>query len=95
VARYGGEEFAVFMANTNLEHAAEAAERLRAMLSSMDFEVEGKIIAPTFSAGVAALPDNARNAGELLQAADGALYTSKRLGRNRVTTAGLPGPAGS
>jgi diguanylate cyclase (GGDEF)-like protein len=94
VARYGGEEFAVFMANTNLEHAAEAAERLRAMLSSMDFEVEGKIIAPTFSAGVAALPDNARNAGELLQAADGALYTSKRLGRNRVTTAGLPGATG-
>ena len=70
-------------------------ERLRAMLSSMDFEVEGKTIAPTFSAGVAALPDNARNAGELLQAADGALYTSKRLGRNRVTTAGVPGAAGS
>ncbi len=90
VARYGGEEFAVFMADTPREHAAEAAERLRAMLNSMDFEIDGKVISPTFSAGVACLPDNARNPIELLQAADGALYTSKRLGRNRVTMAGLP-----
>ena len=93
VARYGGEEFAVFMADTPRENAAEAAERLRAMLNSMDFELDGTVIAPTVSAGGACLPDNARNPLELLQAADGALYTSKRLGRNRVTMAGLPGTA--
>jgi diguanylate cyclase (GGDEF)-like protein len=95
VARYGGEEFAVFMADTPREQAGEAAERLRAMLNSMDFEIDGKIIAPTFSAGVASLPDNAKTPGELLQAADAALYHSKRTGRNRVTMApfGLSQPA--
>jgi predicted signal transduction protein with EAL and GGDEF domain len=38
----------------------------------------------TVSVGGAAFPPDARNAEELLTAADDALYRAKRLGRNRL-----------
>ena len=40
----------------------------------------------TISLGLATLPDPAiTDASELIRAADGALYASKKSGRNRVT----------
>jgi diguanylate cyclase (GGDEF)-like protein len=85
-ARVGGEEFAVLLPNTNLDGAAELAERLRAALlaiSPLVTDVDTEISA---SFGVAEL-DQASNdeAGEsLIAAADAALYNAKWLGRNRV-----------
>ena len=40
----------------------------------------------TLSAGVATMPEDAATVEELIAAADEALYTAKRLGRNRVVT---------
>jgi diguanylate cyclase (GGDEF)-like protein len=49
----------------------------------------------TVSVGVAAIvPDDGRALDRLIKEADGALYRSKHLGRNRVTLAGT-GESGS
>jgi diguanylate cyclase (GGDEF)-like protein len=89
VARYGGEEFGVILVDTPKGTAAELAERLRQHVSTYSFvygdkQPGGKL---TISIGVAALPDDAADAGSLLDSADGALYAAKRAGRNRVRVA--------
>jgi len=45
----------------------------------------GERAAVTISAGVAMYPSAASGEAELIEAADAALYESKRRGRNRVT----------
>ena len=83
VARYGGEEFAVILPECPVEEAHSVAERLRLVSSA----VEGR--APvTLSGGVATYPLHARDGAALIEAADGALYQSKRSGRDRLSLAG-------
>ncbi len=80
VARYGGEEFAVILPNCAEEEALAAAERLRTSVASA-----GTVVPVTISVGVATYPVHASGGTGLVQAADEALYESKRAGRNRVT----------
>ncbi len=80
-ARYGGEEFAVILPGCGPEQASEIAERLRLAVCATP--------APrpiTASAGVATFPSHAGDAETLVRAADEALYSSKRAGRDRTTT---------
>jgi diguanylate cyclase (GGDEF)-like protein len=80
VARYGGEEFIVLLPDTDLAHAAQTAEMLRARVAG-DCPV-------TISVGVASmLPDRQTEASALIATADEALYRAKREGRNRVVVA--------
>ena len=81
VARYGGEEFAVVLPDCEVGEAVVIAERLR--LAVADADVAEPV---TVSVGVAAFPEHAVDAERLLQAADEALYASKRDGRDRVST---------
>lgn len=82
VARYGGEEFAVILPECPVEEAHSVAERLRLVASGL----EGK--APvTLSGGVATYPVHAGDGGALIEAADAALYASKRAGRDRLSLA--------
>lgn len=81
VARTGGEEFLVVLPGTDLESAAEFAERVRIAVAAMTDPVE-----LTISAGVAAASPPT-TASALTEAADQALYTAKRSGRNRVASA--------
>jgi len=81
-ARYGGEEFAVLLPETGAEEAVQVAERLRSAIAGMPSGVD-----VTVSAGVSTFPFDATDADGLVAAADGALYSSKRDGRNRVTAA--------
>ncbi|MCS6775028.1 MAG: sensor domain-containing diguanylate cyclase [Chloroherpetonaceae bacterium] len=88
VARYGGEEFAIILTQTDLEQGMIAAERVRASVEAQTFTtVDGQPLSLTVSIGVAAFPRHARNASDLLEQADRALYTAKREGRNRVCVA--------
>jgi diguanylate cyclase len=84
VARFGGEEFAVLLPNTD-EHGAQAAlNKVRKQVSETKCFLDDKEIPlPTFSAGLTMFVKG-DDQESLIQRADDALYTAKRLGRNRV-----------
>jgi diguanylate cyclase (GGDEF)-like protein len=80
-ARYGGEEFVVILPESDPTQAALAAERLRDAVERATFPNR----AITISIGVATLGPAAPAPDRLIDAADRALYHSKRAGRNRAT----------
>ena len=83
VGRYGGEEFAIILANTERTNAMRLLEQLRKDFAAVQTETETGSFSVTFSAGVASMPQRG-DVGELLIAADRALYRAKSEGRNRV-----------
>jgi diguanylate cyclase (GGDEF)-like protein len=92
IARYGGEEFAIILPKIRKAEAMEVAEKLRKAVLRTDFkngtrQPGGRV---TISVGVASLPEDATSLEKLVDAADSALYASKRGGRN-LSTAFQPG----
>ena len=88
VARYGGDEFAVLLVETSKAGARLYADRIRQVVSTFPFS-HGKRITASF--GIASLPDDeVTTSEELVKAADEALYTAKRGGRNQVATTDTP-----
>ena len=90
VARWGGEEFMVVARGTGLRNAHIFADRMRRSIEQMAIPWEGATHHVTVSIGVAAV-DEATTRVEpslLIAAADAALYSAKRTGRNRVVSAG-------
>jgi two-component system cell cycle response regulator len=95
VARYGGEEFAVLLPATGAELAGAAGERIRRAMAELPVTVAGGIQLPvSVSAGTVSMDGRTADPRRLIDAADRALYTAKRTGRNRVVSADAPGPAG-
>lgn len=89
MGRYGGEEFAVILPNTQPEQARFIIDTIRQQFSDIVFMSEKGQCKVTFSAGIASYPEfDQENA--LVHAADEALYSSKKTGRNRVTVAARP-----
>ncbi len=85
-ARFGGEEMLVLMPDTGIEGAAVLAERVRAAIEGAALpHSDGSILRVKVSGGVATAPDHGMTASDLIEAADAALYHSKRNGRNQVT----------
>lgn len=81
VGRAGGEEFTILLPDTTLAGAHVVAEKVRERIERV--EVPSIHQRVTASIGIAALPEQAENATELLRLADRALYTAKSTGRNR------------
>ena len=69
------------------------AERIRHAVARMAVASGTDKMLPsvTVSLGVAVYPDHGKSLDEVLQAADKALYESKRAGRNRTTLYVPPG----
>jgi diguanylate cyclase (GGDEF)-like protein len=88
MGRLGGEEFAAILPGADLSTAAAKAERLRAAFADMAAVIDGLAVAGTVSIGVAAHDDIDCDIGGLFHRADGALYTAKKTGRNRVQAIG-------
>lgn len=91
--RYGGEEFTLILPDASPSDALHRAETIRAGIhATSQIQDRGRTIGPvTVSIGVAALPNHASTAEDLLRAADQALYRAKEAGRNQVRVAGEPG----
>ncbi|MCU1300502.1 MAG: hypothetical protein JWQ87_786 [Candidatus Sulfotelmatobacter sp.] len=88
--RYGGEEFAIILPESSAQNAALRANALRSEVKSLRLQYKKQNLgALSISAGVAAFPEHASAADELLQIADQCLYESKALGRDVVTVASL------
>ncbi|WP_373049044.1 sensor domain-containing diguanylate cyclase [Vulgatibacter sp.] len=82
VARFGGEEFAVILPRLPASEAVEVAEKIRLAIHEVAVPGGGSVAA---SVGVATFPADGGDAIAILDAADSALYASKRGGRNRST----------
>ncbi|MBE9502983.1 MAG: GGDEF domain-containing protein [Proteobacteria bacterium] len=103
MARYGGDEYVILLPDTNLKKASAYAEELRKRIADSSFlkepisatepalNISGVI---TCSVGVASLFENVQKSKNLrsmeenlIKAADGAMYTAKDHGKNRVVVA--------
>jgi len=86
VGRYGGEEFVALAASCGMNDALALAERFRQSITAKPFETSAGPVVVTTSVGVASA-SGASDPGQLLKAADEALYRAKAAGRNRVESA--------
>ncbi|MFH2009566.1 MAG: GGDEF domain-containing protein [bacterium] len=85
LCRYGGEEFTVICREFPVPSAEIMGERIRKTVEETTFEYAGEIIPVTVSAGLSGVPHpSIESTDALVEAADAALYTAKRGGRNRV-----------
>ena len=89
--RYGGEEFCLLLPNTGAIRALEIGEMVRAAVVDLGVpHATSSHRTVTVSAGVAAtLPSDTQRPGDLIEAADAALYAAKHRGRNTVVEHGF------
>jgi diguanylate cyclase (GGDEF)-like protein len=87
-ARNGGDEFCALIRNASKAAAVERARRFLEAVGRHEFAVPAIV---TASVGVATYPHDATSSNDLLELADGAMYHSKRNGRNRVSFVDSPG----
>ncbi len=85
-ARYGGEEFVLLLPQTDLKGSREIVERARRAVAELLLPHPSSTVSKflTLSAGVAVANPRERAAGDLLRAADRALYSAKQQGRDQV-----------
>ncbi len=86
-ARVGGEEFFILLPSTDLEGAAQTAERLRVAIAALSIKAGDQIISITASFGCMQTHPQASNLAALLVEVDKWLYKAKHGGRNRVEKA--------
>lgn len=89
--RYGGEEFCLLLPNTDPSRASEIGETVRAAVQGLALpHCTSSHQTVTVSIGVAATrPNDTLRPGDLIEAADAALYAAKHRGRNTVVEHGF------
>jgi diguanylate cyclase (GGDEF)-like protein len=89
--RYGGEEFCLLLPNTDSVRALEIGEMVRAAVQNLAMpHATSNHQTVTVSVGVACTaPGDAARPGDLIEAADAALYAAKHRGRNAVVEHGF------
>ena len=84
VGRWGGDEFLAILPGITREALAKASEKIRKLVAKSTVAVDGTQISVTISLG-AAMVAPGDSPQSLLKRAHQHLYTSKQLGRNRVS----------
>jgi diguanylate cyclase (GGDEF)-like protein len=89
--RYGGEEFCLLLPNTDSVRALQIGEMVRQAIWNLAMPHETSMHQNvTVSVGVACTtPSDAARPGDLIEAADAALYAAKHRGRNAVVEHGF------
>jgi diguanylate cyclase (GGDEF)-like protein len=85
--RYGGEEFALLLPNTSLDEARQIALAMQERLRQLGLAHTRSTVSPYVSLSlglVTHIPKTGELPQALIGAADQALYTAKRQGRNRI-----------
>ena len=83
--RYGGDEFVLVLPDSSLADTQKRVEEICALVKEMQVRHGGPLLGTmTVSAGIAQAGVHGSNPGELLRAADKALYVAKAAGRDRV-----------
>lgn len=85
-ARYGGEEFVILLPETDIIGAESVGKRYLTEIREQDLsDICKEIKNTTVSVGIVCLPDDAiKTTDVFLKAADDALYTAKKSGRNKL-----------
>jgi diguanylate cyclase (GGDEF)-like protein len=85
VGRYGGEEFLIVLPGCDGDATIKVCERIRQRLAEHPITHEEVSFSVTLSLGCTVyVPPSAVDSGQLIRAADLALYRAKSSGRNRV-----------
>jgi len=84
LARLGGDEFGVILRDCEETVAGEVTEKLRRIIESYVFRLEGIELRLGASIGWVPIDGTTTDARELLKAADTACFMAKDYGRNRV-----------
>ena len=89
--RYGGEEFCLLLPNVGVERAKEIGEHVRSAVQALALPHRtSSHQSVTVSVGVACTrPNDTLRPGDLIEAADAALYAAKHRGRNTVVEHGF------
>ena len=89
--RYGGEEFCLLLPNTDASRALEIGEMVRSAIQGLAMpHSTSNFLTVTASVGVASTrPNEKQQPGDLIEAADAALYAAKHRGRNAVVEHGF------
>jgi diguanylate cyclase (GGDEF)-like protein len=86
VARYGGDEFVAILPRISRDGALQVTRQIRDQVYQIvtGLLAEQNLPPVMLSIGVATYPDDAQTAGDLIEAADQAMYVVKHSGGNRV-----------
>jgi diguanylate cyclase (GGDEF)-like protein len=87
--RIGGDEFAFLLPNTDARGATAVAEAIVALVQQTVITVGDAVVRTAISVGRATYPDDGNTAGQLVLAADAAMYREREL-RGRSASPDLP-----
>lgn len=91
--RYGGDEFVLVLPDSTVADTQQRVEQIRIFIRTLQIHYGEQVLKPiTFSAGIAQTPEHGTTTGELLQAADGAMYAAKLAGGDRIVICETPRP---
>lgn len=96
LARYGGDELTLITRNSGVDAATNVTNKIIELIAGYSFSTNNSLhhlIKLGITAGIAVYPTHAINAGDLLRAADTALYQAKKRSRGSyVIASGMTGP---
>lgn len=83
--RLGGEEFALVLPDSSLDGTLRRVQEICSLIKGLAVRYDGQLLGRiTVSAGIAAAPEHAFTAGDLMRAVDEALYAAKHAGRDQI-----------